>query len=259
MNLPQLAIVVPTRNSSELLPRLVRSLKEQTLQDFRVIFVDASTTASERHYLIEIVRDDPRFSLVYQDLARTGIFDAMNIGFSLLRPSEWVLFWGSDDWASSPSSLFDAISDPGMLDADLVVCRGRYISPGSNGVPRIVRATSFCWFVTYRLSLFLGSTPPHQCTLIGPGARCLKDSYNDRYRIAADLEYFLTLSSSPACRVRISPVQLVDIAVGGISGVEHRNRIKEVLLAYCIAFGPCFVFPFIGRYLQRLATMVGLL
>ncbi len=258
MTLPLLAIVVPTRNSSAFLPRLVRSLQEQTRSNWRVIFVDASSLPGEREYLKDLVRSDARFSWVPQVSDGTGIYGAMNIGFRLLQPAEWVLFWGSDDWAFSPHSLQDALTDPLLSESDLLVCRGRYIRQEPDGSLQVERATSFRWVHTYRLSLFLGSTPPHQCTLIGPGARRLLDRYDDQFRIAADLDYFLSLARRRSCRVRSCAVLLVDMAVGGVSGVQHGRRFKEVSLAYRKAFAAFWLIPYLMRYLQRLATLFGL-
>jgi glycosyltransferase involved in cell wall biosynthesis len=253
-----LAIVVPTRNSSSLLLRLVRSLQEQTWRDWRVILVDASTLPGERPFLEQLVRSDPRFSWVPQPDDGSGIYGAMNIGFHLLEPNEWVLFWGSDDWASTPRSLQEALSDPSVQVCDLLVCRGRYMRPEPKGALRLERATSFRWILSYRLSLFLGSTPPHQCTLIGPGARRLLDRYDDQFRIAADLDYFLNLARCRSCRVRTSSILLIDMAVGGVSGLEHRRRFHEVTVAYRKAFALFWFIPFLMRYFQRLATLFGL-
>lgn len=255
---PPLAIVVPTRNSSALLPRLVRSLQEQTWGDWRVILVDASTLPGERPFLEQLVCADSRFSWVPQPADGSGIYGAMNIGFCLLQPDEWALFWGSDDWVATPRSLQDALSDSSLQGCDLLVCRGRYMRPEPVGALRLDRVTSFRWFLSYRLSLFLGSTPPHQCTLIGPGARRLLDRYDDQFRIAADLDYFLKLALGRFCRVRTSPVLLIDMAVGGVSGVEHRRRFHEVIVAYRRAFALFWFFPFLMRYFQRVITLLGL-
>lgn len=255
----KLAIVVPTRNSSALIPRLLNSLNKQTFQDFRVIFVDASTKRSEQEFLDKLVYENTRYSWVPQKSEDIGIYGAMNNGFRLLRPSEWVLFWGSDDWASSSTSLFDAITSPVLQDADLVVCKGRYIRLDSTGVMKLVRSASFRWFFTYRLSLYFGSTPPHQCTIIGPGARDFRDFYNDKFAIAADLDFFLSLSEHKSCRVRKISVELVDISVGGISGVQHRSRLNEVIRIYRNSFGfPFFALPFFMRYFQRLFSLIPL-
>jgi hypothetical protein len=223
-----------------------------------VILVDASSLPGERLFIEELVRADSRFSWVPQPADGSGIYGAMNIGFHLLEPKEWVLFWGSDDWASTPRSLQEALSEPSIQDCDLLVCRGRYVRPEPEGAQHLDRATSFRWILSYRLSLFLGSTPPHQCTLIGPGARRLLDRYDVQFRIAADLDYFLHLARCRSCRVRTSPALLIDIGVGGVSGVEHRRRFQEVTVAYRRAFSLFWLIPFLMRYFQRLATLFGL-
>ena len=168
------------------------------------------------------------------------------------------MFWGGDDWASSPSSLQEALSFSTLEDADLVVCRGRYMRPEQGGTFRLDRLTSFRWFHSYWLSMFLGSTPPHQCTLIGPRARRMLNRYDESFRIAADLDYFLSLAAHRSCHVHTSSVCLVDMAVGGVSGIEHRRRFREVVIAYRNAFSFLWPIPFLTRYSQRLLTLCGL-
>jgi glycosyltransferase involved in cell wall biosynthesis len=258
MSTISLAIIVPTRNSSSLLVRLVRTLQQQTADGWRVILIDASTNPAERHYLDSLVRSDSRFTWVAQEDDGVGIYGAMNIGFRLLYPNEWVLFWGSDDLASGPTAFQYALRDLALKECDLMVCRGRYVSIDHSGAVAARRATSFRWFLNYRVSLFLGSTPPHQCTLIGPGARLFLSRYDDRFRIAADLDYFLRLARINSCRVCSSAVPLVDISVGGVSDVDHWGRLSEVAAIYSHAFPVFWLIPFLTRYLQRFITLFGL-
>ena len=42
MNLPKLSVIIPTKNEEKYLPRLLKSLKEQTLQPYEVIVADCS-------------------------------------------------------------------------------------------------------------------------------------------------------------------------------------------------------------------------
>jgi len=256
MGVPKLAIVVPTRNSSLLLPRLVESLLNQSFLNFRVIFIDASTSSDEIHFLEQISLSDHRFSWVRQGSMDIGIYGAMNIGFRLAHPDEWLLFWGSDDWAFSRNSLYEAMTDISLENSDLIVCRGDYVKVSSQASDREVRSTSFSCFLNYRTSLFLGSTPPHQCTLIGPSARLIRDQYDDSYRIAGDLDYFLSLSCVKDLSVRSIPVAFVKIAVGGVSGTQHSRRLREVLRAYLNFFGILGFLPFILRYIQRILVLL---
>ena len=48
---PPIAIIVPTRNSSSNISRLMRSLRAQTYSSWRVVFVDASTNEDDLSYL----------------------------------------------------------------------------------------------------------------------------------------------------------------------------------------------------------------
>ena len=53
----------------------------------------------------------------------------MNQGFKTIKDNELVLFWGSDDWAISPTVFQDVISKVNAykMKYDLLICRGKYI------------------------------------------------------------------------------------------------------------------------------------
>jgi hypothetical protein len=195
----------------------------------------------------------------------------MNEGFAAAAPADWLLFWGSDDWAATPTVLAEAMAalEPaaaGQLDAfplvwpDLLVCRGRYAVPTS---AELGRSTAFRPLTApptllagdaYRRALLLGSTPPHQATLFGPGARSRLACYAPGFRLSADLDYFLQLSQFAELRVKVLALELVHMAPGGVSGVQHRRRLQEVRFAYRRAFGWRWPFPFLLRYAQRLLS-----
>jgi glycosyltransferase involved in cell wall biosynthesis len=244
---PSLLIVVPTLDSHRLLSRLVNSLRSQSWPHWRLVFIDGPSSAAHRAALDAFAAADPRIRWQPQDPAEPGIFGAMNQGFAAAGPGEWLLFWGSDDWVATPDVFACVFSHlPRYLPPpDLLVCRGRYVHsrPG--------RSTTFRWRGTYRRSLFLGSTPPHQATLIGPGARARLARHAPGFRLSADLDYFLQLSRWPELRVQLLDLQLVHLAEGGVSGVEHRRRLREVRRAYRRAFGWRWPFPFLLRYAQR--------
>ena len=153
---PAIEVVVPTLDSHALLPRLVRSLQEQSWPHWRLCFIDGPSSAVHRAVLDQLCREDPRLHWTPQDPREPGIFGAMNQGAAQAPPEAWLLFWGSDDWAAGPTVLerlaarLQQRTRPGR-EPDLLVCRGRY----EDG-----RASIFRWRHSYRRSLFLGSTPP---------------------------------------------------------------------------------------------------
>ncbi|WP_233130334.1 glycosyltransferase [Synechococcus sp. 1G10] len=252
---PALLLIIPTLESQRLLPRLVESLRRQTFTRWRVLFIDGPSGRDHRAFLDQLCLKDARFGWQPQDPAEPGIFGAMNQGFAAAGPHEWLLFWGSDDWAAAEDVFSRAVAALAALtpQPDLLVCRGRYVSsPPGDATPG--RSTAFRWRGTYRRSLFLGSTPPHQATLIGPGARQRLARYAQGFRLSADLDYFLQLSRWPDLRVQVLDLELVHMAPGGVSGVQHRRRLQEVRHAYRRAFGWCWPVPFLMRYLQRIIS-----
>ncbi len=257
---PAILLIVPTLDSHPLLPRLVSSLRQQSWPHWRVLFIDGHSGPQHRAWLEALCAGDGRFRWLPQDQTGDGIFGAMNQGFAAAAPADWLLFWGSDDWAAAPEALeraAAALSDD--TGCDLLVCRGRYLrlAPDGRGEPRPGRPTAFRCLGTYRRSLLLGSTPPHQASLIGPGARAVLARFDPDFRLAADLDYFLQLSRAPRLRLRRLPLELVHMGEGGISGLQHRRRLREVRQAYRRAFGGVWWLPFLLRYLQRGLSLLG--
>lgn len=258
-----LLIVVPTLNSYSLLPCLLSSLQKQTWPYWRLLFIDGSSGPEHRMWLQQCCSDESRCRWVTQEPSEPGIFGAMNQGFSEAAPSDWLLFWGSDDWAAGPAvlgQLVAALEHSASLGTtpDLLVCRGRYAKAASGALARSTEFQPAGELSTdaYRRALWLGSTPPHQATLFGPGARRRLARYDPGFRLSADLDYFLQLSSHPHLRVKSLDLEIVHMAVGGVSGQQNQRRLQEVRCAYLRAFGWRWWFPFAARYIRRLASLL---
>ena len=172
-----------------------------------------------------------------------------NHGFAYSSPADFIFFWGSDDWASGPNMLSDIVS---KLDEssqtslpDLLICTGRYSNQfsGLMSRPSYFQPFGLLNQRRYRNSLRFGSTPPHQGTIFGPGARRLISRYSLDFRLAADLDYFLQLSLFPGLIVHSYNLEIVHMSDGGISGKHTLLRLKEVYSAYWRAFGLGFFVP----------------
>lgn len=262
-----MSIVVPTLNSYVLLPRLVGSLREQTFDCWNVLFVDGESSAEHKEWLEQQKRLDPRFQWINQSKGHKGIYDAMNHGLQFLDDTNcWVLFWGSDDMATSPE-VFEKLvctilgdMDSGN-EADLYVCMGRYFDAHKKSIETTdftvrKRLSRFRLLGSFRRSLFLGSTPPHQATIFGPKVRKILGAYCTDFTIASDLDGFLRLSECPDIKVRLVEIELVLMGDSGVSAIQGKKRFKEVSIAYKKAFGNLWFIPFIFRYLQRLISLL---
>jgi hypothetical protein len=228
-----------------------------------LLFVDGPSGATHRRWLEQCCAAEPRCRWTAQDLSEPGIFCAMNQGFAAssdrVDPIDWLLFWGSDDWAASPTVFAEVMAAlaASTSDAppDLLVCSGRYVQAGRLARPTIFHPAAPLDTAGYRRALFLGSTPPHQATLFGLGARSRLARYAPGFRLSADLDYFLQLSRHRDLRVQCLDLELVHMSAGGISGQQTKRRLHEVRRAYRRAFGSNWWFPFLLRYLRRLASL----
>ncbi len=63
---PKVSVIIPTYNFARLLPRTIKSVLNQTLQDFELIIVDDGSTDNTREVADGFVAVDPRVKYVYQ-------------------------------------------------------------------------------------------------------------------------------------------------------------------------------------------------
>ncbi len=260
---PSILIVVPTLNSFPLLPHLLGSLQQQSWPHWRLLFIDGPSGLEHRKCLHQFCVEDPRCSWQEQEPGELGIFGAMNQGFAAADSNDWLLFWGSDDWAASSIALATVAFEIERLALDqhcpdLIVCQGRYADETTAllGRKTVFSNIPSLTSKSFRRELFWGSTPPHQGTLFGPGARHRIRRYANGFRLSADLNYFLQISQSPDLQVQVLDLELVHMANGGISGQQTKRRLKEVRYAYRHAFGWLWWFPFLFRYARRLFSLI---
>jgi glycosyltransferase involved in cell wall biosynthesis len=261
-------IIVPTLNSYSVLSNLIDSLIQQTYSFWRVHFVDGESNRNHLDFLDSICKLDSRFSWKTQLNLDGGIFGAMNEGIAYADlVNDWLLFWGSDDRASSPSMLESVVrqlqsSTCAVAKPDLLVCNGTYFKVNRSfhaSDNSLGRKAVFHFKHSYRRSLFFGSTPPHQATFFGPGALNLISEYSIDFKLASDLYYFLRLSEFSNVRVIVQNDNIVLIGEGGISSKQTKQRLREVKKAYQDVFKQWWWIPFAMRYLQRIQSKIGLL
>lgn len=259
-------IIVPTLNSYHLLPSLVNSLQQQTYPNWRVLFIDGPSDPAHREWLRMICNQDKRFSWQNQFEVKTGIFGAMNQGIRNADPvNDWVLFWGSDDQAASQfvlSSIAEKLDNYKSIKLSpcILVCGGQYYDRNAMDTRKnkhgLGRKTRFVYRKSFRQSLFLGSTPPHQATFFGPGIFTVLSTFTTDLTLSADLDYFLRLSTHPKIKVLQEDLEIVWIGDAGISKKETKKRLHEVRISYKRAFGYRWWIPFLLRYLQRIQSVV---
>ena len=247
-------IIVPTKNSYKTVKKLVSSLNQQTDQYWRVIFIDYKSDKFFKNYLKNLCQFNKKFSIIEQ-ISDTGIYGAMNIGFELIQINEWILFWGSDDYAFNNKSIENIRKEIKTYNSqDLIIFQGRFVNH-STGISN--SSNHFSSLNTqninaykYKNILFKGFRQPHQGTLINPRNNLKSLKYNTKFTLAADLNFYLDCTKIKNLKVRIVRKNIVNIGEGGISRRKNIVRFKEVINIYFKYFKFLFFVPFVLRYIK---------
>ena len=252
-------VVVPTLNTHNILPKLINSLKNQTWPHWQLIFVDGDSNKDHSEWLNNCCKSDSRLKVIKQERNFKGIYGAMNQGFETIQDNEWVLFWGSDDWAISPDTFETLVNKVNSYSNqfDIVVCKGKYIDKKSKRLSRVSKFfdNKFPMILdrkNFRNKLLLGMTPPHQATLFSRRSFLKLSAFVDNLTLSADLYYFLKFSEIDNISILVIDYDLVCMSTCGISSQKNILRISEVLFSYKSSFGKFFLLPFILRYLRKI-------
>jgi cellulose synthase/poly-beta-1,6-N-acetylglucosamine synthase-like glycosyltransferase len=89
-----LSVVIPFRDEADYLDEALRSLSEQTLEDFEVVMVDDHSQDGSTEIAREWQRSDPRFRVLASE--GRGIVDSLNTGLRAAG-GEWIARFDADD------------------------------------------------------------------------------------------------------------------------------------------------------------------
>ena len=259
-------IIVPTLNSYLLLDNLYKSLDKQNFKNWRVLFVDGNSNLKHKKWIKKICKENNKFTYKNQSKTNPGIFGAMNDGFLDARLGEWILFLGSDDWLCNYNSLNDLnlnlinLSNNNQLD--IAICKAIYVDLLNKRKGRIsdfgenAKKTRIIEGKEFRKMLYEGYSPAHQATIFGPNLKSKLFRYNTKFKLSADLEYFLKLSRYKNLKVALVNLNLIYMGSSGVSSKNTFQRLKEVIMAYFLEFKMFFLIVFIKRYLRKINSLI---
>lgn len=260
----KILIIVPTLNCSKLIEALIVSIKSQNYLSWRIIFVDGNSDYKNLEVLKKISEHDQRISLVQQTNDREGIFGAMSQGFGLAKEDEWILFWGSDDFAKNSKVLFEINADINSIqerssNLDLIIYGAQYINLTSKREGRKSIFTNLNKKLNaeqYTSHLLFGCAPPHQGCVFSPKLQKRRNYYEKDFELSADLDYFLQLSKFEDLSIYCSNRVIVMLGDDGISGKKTKKRLLEVKKAYKRRFGKKWIYPVFLRYVRRIFSLI---
>lgn len=97
-----ITVFTPTYNRSHLLPRLYRSLREQTCKNFEWLIVDDGSTDNTKDVVASWMKDNIEFSIRYYQKKNGGKHTAINFGVNLAKGDLFFIV-DSDDYLPETS------------------------------------------------------------------------------------------------------------------------------------------------------------
>lgn len=217
---PLISIIVATYNSASTIERCLESIARQVGLDVEVIVVDGKSADDT----LSIVNSfSSKLPIILSSESDDGVYDAWNRGLGLAS-GDWLTFLGSDDIYLGTDGLAKLLA-AGSARPDVPFAYSRLASVGAKG--ELIHIHGETWrdpfspYQQYVTAQFpfptMGSV--YRRSFLG------SDLFNDSYRIAGDLEFFLRRfkqwrGSSPV----FVPVITVEMSVGGISTNDAHFR-----------------------------------
>jgi glycosyltransferase involved in cell wall biosynthesis len=127
---PQFSVIIPTYNREHLLTEAIRSVLDQTIQDFEIIVVNDGGK-------VPTVPADPRIRILTK--ANGGPASARNGGIRAAQ-GRYVTFLDDDD-LYTPARL--ALGLKVMRGTDLTACSKNYRTPASQDLERFLNGSGF--------------------------------------------------------------------------------------------------------------------
>lgn len=104
--MPEISVIVPVYKAEQYLKRCVKSILEQTYQDFELILVDDGSPDNSPSLCDEWAKNDNRIHVIHKE--NGGASSARNAGLKAAK-GNWIAFADSDDWLDKAAlkTLYD--------------------------------------------------------------------------------------------------------------------------------------------------------
>ena len=128
--MPKFSVIIPTYNREQMLTEAIRSVLDQTIQDFEIVVVNDGGNVPN-------VPDDPRIRILTK--TNGGPASARNHGIKAAQ-GRYVTFLDDDD-LYTPDRL--ALALKGMGDANVTACSKSYGTAASQDLERFLNGSGF--------------------------------------------------------------------------------------------------------------------
>ncbi len=224
---PLISIVTITFNAEKVIEPTMKSVAEQTFQDFEHIIIDGASDDDTLDKVAKIPGNDRRKVVSEPD---NGIYDAMNKGLGLAK-GDYVIFLNAGDAFHKDTTLqtiADCVLDndyPGIAygQTQIVDSERHRIGDRHLTAPAQLTLDSFKY----------GMVVCHQAFVV---LRKLVDNYDTRYKYSADYEWCIRCLQRSHRTVYIDQI-LIDYLKEGVTTANHAASLWETFRIMSYYYG----------------------
>jgi glycosyltransferase involved in cell wall biosynthesis len=210
----KVSVITVCRNSAATIRDTLESIAAQDHPDLEHLVIDGASTDGT----IEIVRAHGSRVARFVSEPDRGMYDSMNKGLRLAS-GEVVGFLHSDDMLAATSTVSEIVAAFRATDAECVFGDLDVVHPRDTA--RVLRR----WRAGphRRGALPRGWYPPHPTLYIRRSVLDEVGAFDERYRIAADMDHMLRLFEVRGVRSHYLQRVIVRMRAGGLSNRSLRN------------------------------------
>jgi glycosyltransferase involved in cell wall biosynthesis len=127
--LVKFSIIIPTYNSAPTIQRSIKSILNQTFEDFEILIMDGKSSDET----IEIVKSFKDQRIRFFSEKDKGVYDAMNNGITQCC-GEWLYFLGSDDALFNPDVLKIVSNVIDKAEVDVVYGNVKFVNDDNQSI-----------------------------------------------------------------------------------------------------------------------------
>lgn len=206
IKIPLLSIITINRNNLRGLEKTVKSVFNQTWQDFEYIIIDGGSIDGSKKFL-ESQMDNVDYWVSEPD---NGIFNAMNKGI-LKSSGKYLLFLNSGDFLKN-DQILDNVKD-NIENQDLIYCDLEMYDDNKKYIKTFPKELSFSFFINHSL--------PHPATFIKREVLLEAGLYDESLKISSDWKFFIDAVCKKNCSYLYVNECLTAFNLNGISSTEE--------------------------------------
>lgn len=134
MNNPLISVIIPTYKVEKHIERCLKSILNQTFQDFEIIVVNDASQDNSRNIVVDFATNDSRIRL-FDNEENSGASWSRMVGYSN-AVGKYITFCDPDDFI--PENALEVLYEAMMQDEDVDICMGEYQRVFSDGSKSVI-------------------------------------------------------------------------------------------------------------------------